>query len=185
MSWIHVINEADSTGTLKNIYDEIQRKRGKISNIMKIHSLNPDAMERHMDLYLTLMFGSSDLSRKTRELIAVVVSVINRCDYCVNHHAEALNHYWKNDEKIKNLINNFQILNLTEKEKNMIEYVHKLTKTPHDVEKFDVDNLRKYGFSDKDILNINLITCYFNFVNRIALGLGVEFSQGETTGYKY
>lgn len=185
MSWISIIKEEKATGELKKTYNKIKKKRGKIANIMKIHSLNPDAMEIHMDLYLTLMFGSSGLSRKTRELIAVVVSVINRCDYCVNHHAEALNYYWKNDEKIKNLINNVKILNLTEKEKNMIEYVHKLTKTPYDIEKIDVDNLRKYGFSDKDILNINLLTCYFNFVNRIALGLGVEFSKDETTGYKY
>lgn len=41
------------------------------------------------------------------------------------------------------------------------------------------------GFSDTDILTINLITSYFNFVNRIALGLGVGFSDDEITGYMY
>ena len=75
--------------------------------------------------------------------------------------------------------------NFSEKEKKMIEYVNKLTKAPYSMEKTDIDGLRNSGFSDKDILDINLISCYFNFVNRIALGLGVEFSQDESTGYKY
>lgn len=185
MSWISVIDESEATGKLKEIYDEMGKKRGKISNIMKIHSLNPDAMKKHMDLYLTLMFGSSELSREKRELIGVVVSSANRCEYCISHHSEALNHYWKNSERVRRLVHNFQSVDLTEKKRKMLEYVTKLTKTPFEIEQDDIDVLRSSGFSDEDILNINLITCYFNFVNRIALGLGVEFSSDEITGYKY
>lgn len=70
---------------------------------MKIHSLNPDSMEAHMNLYLILMFGESGLSRSERELIAVVVSVTNKCAYCINHHSVALNNYWNDEDKIKKL----------------------------------------------------------------------------------
>jgi uncharacterized protein YciW len=49
----------------------------------------------------------------------------------------------------------------------------------------DITKLQKAGFSDDDILSINLITSYFNFVNRVALGLGVEFSEDEARGYRY
>ncbi len=185
MPWIHVIDEADATGKLKEIYEEISKKRGKLSNIMKIHSLNPEAMKKHMDLYLTIMFGSSKISREEREMIAVVVSTVNQCDYCINHHAEALNHYWKDNEKIKGLIHDFLSVSLSDKNRKILDYVIKLTRTPYDVKKADVEVLQNSGFSDEDILNINLITCYFNFVNRIALGLGVEFSKEEITGYKY
>jgi len=59
----------------------------------------------------------------------------------------------------------------------MLDYVFKLTKTPNDVKKADVEILQKSGFSDKNILNFNLVTSYFNFVNRITLGFGVEFSK--------
>ena len=185
MSWIRVVNEAEAKEELKKIYNDLAKKRGKISNIMKIHSLNPEAMKKHMELYLTLMFGHSNLSREERELIAVVVSSSNHCDYCVSHHAEALNHYWKDNDLIKKLINDFRTVDISEKKRKMLEYVFKLTKTPYDIKKADVELLRKYGFSDEDILNINLITCYFNFVNRIALGLGVEFSSEEVAGYKH
>jgi alkylhydroperoxidase family enzyme len=43
--------------------------------------------------------------------------------------------------------------------------------------------LRAVGLSDQDILDVSLITAYFNFVNRIALGLGVAFSDEEVSGY--
>jgi uncharacterized peroxidase-related enzyme len=185
MSWIQIVNEANSTGNLKRIYNEIRRKRDKISNIMKVQSLNPDAMAKHMDLYLTLMFGSSGLTREVREFIAVVVSSVNRCEYCINHHVEALNHYWKDNEKIQRLIDDFRSVDLSEKLQRMADYVIKLTKIPYEVKKDDIDALRKSGFTDEDILNINLIACYFNFVNRISLGLGIEFSSEEVKGYKY
>ena len=185
MSWIQIIEESDSTGKLKEIYGEIEKKRGKISNIMKIHSLNPDAMKKHMEFYLSIMFDSSNLSREDRELIGVVVSTINCCEYCINHHAEALNHYWKNEEKIQNFIKDFQSVDISDKKHKMLNYVFKLTKTPYDVKKSDVKILQKSGFSDENILNINLITSYFNFVNRIVLGLGVEFSPDEKKGYNY
>ena len=185
MSWIRVINEAKATGKLDAIYDEMKKKRGKVSNIMKVHSLNPDAMQRHIDLYLALMFGTSKLSREERELIAVVASAADRCEYCIHHHSEALNHYWKDSEMIQKLIHDFRTVDLPERKHTMLEYVFKLTKTPEDIEKADVDVLREFGFLDEEILNINLITCYFNFVNRIALGLGVNYSENEIKGYKY
>lgn len=48
----------------------------------------------------------------------------------------------------------------------------------------DVQSLRAAGFEDEEILHANLIAAYFNFVNRIALGLGVAHSADEITGYK-
>jgi len=184
MSWIQIVEVTDATGKLKQVYKEIEEKRGKISNIMKIHSLNPDAMKKHMDLYLALMFGSSGLTREEREFIAVTVSVINNCKYCIRHHVEALNHYWKNKDKINKFIDNFNSIELTLKQQCIIDYAVKLTKNSSYVTIDDVDSLRKSGYSDKDILDINLIICYFNFVNRIALGLGVELSNDEVKGYK-
>ena len=184
MSWIHVIDEAESSEHLQNLYEEIAQKRGKVSNIMKVHSLNPDAMEKHMDLYLTIMFGSSELSREERELIAVVVSAANQYDYCITHHAESLNHYWKDKTKIQQLIHDYQSVDLSQRKHHMLEFALKITQTPHTVTKTDIETLRRTGFSDEDILNITLIASYFNFVNRIALGLGVKPTCIEVTGYK-
>jgi uncharacterized peroxidase-related enzyme len=185
MAWITVIEENEATAELDSAYSALKGKRGKLANIMKVHSLNPRAMQTHMDLYLTLMFAPSGLTREERELIAVVVSAANSCDYCVHHHAEALNHYWKDREKIARVIEDFHSAELPDKAVIMLSYAVKLTQKPEAMNQDDVEALRSAGFVDEDILNINLITSYFNFVNRIALGLGVGFSEEEMTGYRY
>ena len=56
----------------------------------------------------------------------------------------------------------------------MLEYATKLTREPWNMKQADVAKLREDGFEDVDILDINQITGYFAFVNRLADGLGVE-----------
>ncbi len=185
MPYIRVISEEKAEGELKTIYNEIIKGRGKLSNIMKIHSLYPDSMVKHMDLYKTLMFAKSGLSRELKETIAVVVSRANDCEYCINHHAEALLFYWKDPGKIKLIKEDFRKIEFEEKSLSVLRYADKLTREPHKISATDVDNLKDHGWTDDEILLINMIVSYFNFVNRIALGLGVEFSEEEMTGYKY
>jgi uncharacterized peroxidase-related enzyme len=185
LPFIKVIDETDATGKLKEAYQAITKSRGKLSNIMKIHSLLPDAMLSHIELYKTIMFSNSNLSRELNELIAVVVSTANKCAYCINHHAEALNFYWKDADKIKQLINDYNSIGLDPKIKILLDYANQLTLTPNDITQSDVDKLKSLGWNDEDILSANLVVSYFNFVNRIALGLGVEFSENEIKGYKY
>jgi len=135
MPWVRIIDDREATGQLKEIYQQIEAERGKISNIMKVHSLNPQTMKAHADLYMTLMFGQSGLTREECEMLATVVSATNGCEYCVNHHGEALNHYWKDKEKLQKLIKDFERLQLPEKTCRMLEYAVKLTKTPDPLQK--------------------------------------------------
>ena len=67
----------------------------------------------------------------------------------------------------------------------MLDYAVKLTEAPSSVTEADVEAMRRAGFSDAAILDVNLITSYFNFVNRIAEGLGVAFDPEEMSGYRY
>lgn len=185
MSWINEISVDDASDELKNSYRDIIQKRGKLSNIVKVHSLNPRSMKLHMDLYTHLLFGSSPLSRADREFIAVIVSVLNNCSYCIEHHAEALRHYWKDERRLNALIDDVDAVELEHREKNMVTYVRKLTCSPSSVREKDIILLRDSGFSDRAILDIGLVVGYFNFVNRIVLGLGVEASLDEIGGYIY
>ncbi|MFW5946429.1 MAG: peroxidase-related enzyme [Candidatus Natronoplasma sp.] len=185
MSWIEEAEYDKAEGKAKEVYDRIKKQRGKLSNIMKVQSLMPEAMDHHLDLYLSIMFKDRSLSREKCEMIGVVVSSINCCDYCVNHHAEALNHFWRDKEKLKELRENYENVDISKKDKKMLDFVKISTEKPNSVEEEDVDGLRKAGFSDKEILNIAMISSYFNFVNRIALSLGVDFSEEEMKGYEY
>lgn len=184
LAWISWIEESQAEGELKEHYEYLKRSRGKISNIMKVQSLNPDAMMAHLVLYMKIMFGKSELTRVQREMIATLVSATNNCRYCALHHGEALLNITKNKKLVDQLLSNYRKAEIPEKDKTMLHYAIKLTNSPADVKKEDIELLRSAGFSDKAILDINLVTSYFNFVNRIALGLGVPYSEDEIKGYK-
>lgn len=82
VAWIETVAEADATGALQSAYKRAgDPKSGNVDHIMKIHSLHPASLIDHMHLYKTLMYAESPLSRAQREMIAVVVSAINRCEY--------------------------------------------------------------------------------------------------------
>lgn len=185
MAWIKQINEKDASGKLKEVYDEIMNTRGKISNIMKIHSLDIVSMKNHLDLYLSIVIKDSNISHEEKELIAVVVSSLNNCNYCIHHHAEALKKFWDDEVKINMLISDYKSIEFPIRVHAILNYAEKLTVTPGLVNEYDVQNLRIHNLSDEDILNVNLIVSYFNFVSRIANGLGVEASEEEAKGYKY
>ena len=81
MTWIDIIDEENAEGLLKEQYDQLIEPWGGVDNILKIHSLNPESLAAHVQLYKTLMYGKSPLRRTDREMIAVVVSAINQCHY--------------------------------------------------------------------------------------------------------
>ncbi len=81
MAWIRTIEPTDASGELAESYSRIKDVTGNVANILTVHSLNPAALQAHYDLYRSIMFGPSELSRAQRESIAVVVSVTNECHY--------------------------------------------------------------------------------------------------------
>lgn len=184
MSWIQEIEVSKAEGALAETYAQLIEKRGKVANILAVHSLNPAALGNHLDLYMTLMFGKSGLSRLEREAIAVVVSASNECEYCVNHHSEALRHYIKDEETLTMLATADGLETLEPRLSNIVRHAEKLTTAPGAMTEIDLGELRAVELSDKDILDLTLIVGYFNFVNRIAMGLGVEFSAEELSGYR-
>lgn len=186
MARIRVIEPGEATGRLKEIYDDVTARRGKLAEVHKIQSLRPESIMNHMDLYMEIMFTKSDLSRAEREMMAVVVSVSNGCAYCRLHHAEALNHYWKDDGRISSLSTDFTSAGLSKKEIALCEFARELTSNPGSFQDDTIiDKLRETGLADNAILDATLVVSYFNFVNRIVLSLGVEINNDELKGYNF
>ncbi len=185
MSWIRMIHEEEAEGELADVYRSIAGKRGKLSNIMRIQSLAPGAMQAHLDLYMELMFTKGGLGRAERELIAVVVSMENDCRYCTLHHAAALEAWWKDPDRVVRLRSDPASADLSDRETALVDYALELTREPAALNEADVESLRSAGLTDEEVLQANMITAYFNFVNRIAEGLGVEAPPEEVEGYRY
>lgn len=185
MAYIRTINEDEADGKLFEIYDEIQRNRGRVSNILRVNSLNPKAMRAHLDLYMTTVFGKGGLSRKEAEIIAVSVSSANGDAYCTTHHSEALGRYAKDQAWVQAVAKDATAAAKTAREKALVDYAIALTRHPGAGVKKQVDTLRKAGLKDEEILQAAQVVGYFNFANRLAVGLGVELEPESERDYHY
>jgi uncharacterized peroxidase-related enzyme len=83
----------------------------------------------------------------------------------------------KDDALVKALQTDYRQANLSPANRAMLDYAYKLTLTPWDMVEADVQGLREHDFSDRAILDINQITAYYAYVNRIADGLGVPLES--------
>lgn len=184
VAWIRIIDEDEAKGKLKEVYGRVKKERGRVANVFKAQSLNPESMEAHLGLYMALMYGRSELSRFQREMIAVTVSSINGCNYCKVHHSEALAVHAKDHRSVDDILR-LDHRSLSNRDKALLKFAIKLTKDPSSMSEEDIGILRDHGFSDKAILDATLIASYFNFVNRLVQALGVKIEDREQRVYKY
>jgi alkylhydroperoxidase family enzyme len=81
MPHIRLTEPDEATGLLAAEYDAAIGRAGKIFNIVKAMSLRPETLQASMEMYTTIMFGPSALTRAERELLATVTSSTNDCHY--------------------------------------------------------------------------------------------------------
>ncbi|MFH5881314.1 MAG: peroxidase-related enzyme [Candidatus Izemoplasmataceae bacterium] len=174
MAWIKEISKEENQ-LLKEIYEGAEKRtKETTANVLKVHSVRPEVLAIHMQLYEQIMFKEGALSRMQREMIGVVVSKANSCPYCVGHHGSALAHVTKDKSLMEKIIDDYHKAGLSALDLMICTYAEKLTKEPFKVVEEDIIGLRNLGLSDKTIFDVNHIIAYFNYVNRIVHGLGVE-----------
>ena len=81
MAFIKLFKFQESTGLLKKEYEKGLRRARRIWNILTIQSQTPEILKNSMNLYGSTMFGNSNISRFDSELLAVVTSISNECEY--------------------------------------------------------------------------------------------------------
>lgn len=81
MAWIRTLNKDTARGGLRRLFARIAPGETPVDNILAVHALHPRSLQDHFSLYRTLMYGPGPLSRRAREIVAVSVSVANRCHY--------------------------------------------------------------------------------------------------------
>ena len=158
----------------KKYFDICQKKLGLIPNVLKAHSFNIDKLNAFTGLYNELMLADSNLSKLEREMIAVVVSSINRCFYCLTAHGAAVRELSGDPILGEKLVMNFRTAELSSRSKVMLEFAEKVTLESHKVNETDRQNLREAGFNDADIWDIANITAFFNMSNRVASALDMK-----------
>ncbi|MDH3648738.1 MAG: carboxymuconolactone decarboxylase family protein [Saprospiraceae bacterium] len=184
MSWIKTINYEDAGALLKRIYDRVKGPNNSIDNVLLVHSLRPHSLVGHMTLYKSVLHHvGNELPKWYLESIGVYVSHLNKCHYCVKHHQAGLKRLLNDDQKAELFLN--AVVNDTFEEyfdtKYMwgMKYAKKITEALDGMCKDDIEALKTVGFSEGEILEINQVASYFNYVNRTVVGLGVVIDGDE------
>lgn len=186
MSWIRTINYQEAKGPLKKLYDRIRGSNKTIDNVLTIHSLRPHTLSGHMALYKSVLHHSGNtLPKWYLEALGVFTSHLNNCTYCFEHHLAGLSRLWKDDKKTQSFKDAVARDNIKTffkpKWKTGFQYAKNLTLHPQKLNKQDIAPLRNVGFTDGEILEINQVVSYFNYVNRSVVGLGVHL-KGDVLG---
>ena len=186
MAWIKRIEVDKAEGLLAKLYDAVKTPDGHVDNILQIHSLRPRTLRGHLELYKAALHSKpNELSQRERELLAVCVSLLNDCHYCVVHHQAGLAGHIGSAELAEELaqasIGKRDSDEITERELVMCEYARKLTLDMGNMTEDDLVPLRAIGLGDEGILDVNQIVAYFAYVNRTVNGLGVA-PDGEPLG---
>ena len=122
-----MIQEDKAESVLKEWHDKLREPWGGVDNIMKIHSLNFNTLKVHYELYLSAMKGTKDLSYKQREMIAVVVSNVNQCNYWIIHHGAGLRKITNDDEFFNQFVKDYKTSPISDQDKKMLGYSVKLS----------------------------------------------------------
>ena len=149
-------------------FEICEEKLGLVPNVLQAYAFNVEKLDAFSAMYNDLMLGDSGLSKLEREMIAVVVSSINRCHYCVIAHGASVRLLSGDAELADTLAINYRLCNLDSRQRTMLDFAARLTEASFLVEESDRERLRQAGFADRDIWDISAVTAFFNMTNRLA-----------------
>jgi uncharacterized peroxidase-related enzyme len=186
MTWINTISYEASDGRLRQLYDRVKGPDNNVDNIMMAHSLRPHSMDGHMAIYKNVLHHSSNtVPKHFLETIGVLVSLINDCHYCVEHHFQGLRRLLSDDVRsdvIRAALEQRTFDTAFDaKHQTALIYAEKLTRHAAAISSADIAAMRDTGFDDGQILEINQVTAYFAYANRTVLGLGIN-TDGDVLG---
>ena len=149
-------------------FQKCRDKIGYVPNVLLAYTHDLAKLKAFAAMYNDLMLAPSGLSKLERELIAVAVSAVNRCYYCLTAHGAAIRQLSGNPELGEMIVMNYRAAPLDARQRAMLDFSVKLTETPWSIEAGDRDALRAVGFSERDIWDIAATAAFYNMSNRVA-----------------
>ena len=186
-AWIRMLGDAEAGPELDSALQRVRSPAGTVDNVMRVHSLRPSTMTGHHALYMSVLHDDANvLPGWFLETVASYVSILNHCPYSLTNHWANARHLMADDgkaERVRAALDADAPERAFEgRELAMLRYARKLTLAPGTMAESDVQAMRDEGVDDGEILEVNQVCGYFNYVNRSLNGLGVTL-KGDVIGY--
>ncbi|MBN9471737.1 MAG: peroxidase-related enzyme [Bosea sp.] len=160
--------QAELSQEMQAFLAKCEEKLGYVPNVLLAYAHDDAKLAAFATLYNDLMLAPSGLSKLEREMIAVAVSSVNRCYYCLTAHGAAVRQLSGDPVLGEMLVMNYRAAALSPRHRAMLDFAEKLTEVPHLVEEEDRQSLRDAGFTERDIWDIGAVAAFFNMSNRMA-----------------
>jgi uncharacterized peroxidase-related enzyme len=171
--YVSALGAADASSLdedIQEVFRKCVEKLGFVPNVLAAYSLKPNKLRNFMAMYNELMLAPSGLTKLEREMIAVVVSSANHCYYCLVAHGQAVRTLSGDPQLGEMMVMNYRVAHLNERQRAMLDFAWKLTKTPEEVTGEDRQALRTVGLSAEDIFDLADTVAFYNMSNRMAIG---------------
>lgn len=145
-----------------------KEKLGLAPNVLRAYAFDKAKLDAFSAMYNELMLGESGLSKLEREMIAVAVSAINRCFYCLTAHGAAVRALSDDPVLGEMMVMNWRAADLSPRHRAMLEFAEKVTVSSYKITENDRKMLRDSSFSDRDIWDISAVAGFYNMTNRMA-----------------
>jgi uncharacterized peroxidase-related enzyme len=172
MPFVNEIEETQADGRLREIYGKIEQKLGFLPHYFKTLGAKPAVIEAQLQMSDAVMADGA-LTTIVKEQIGLVVSGINSSTYCVMFHMELLRRFGVEKALARKLTADYESAAVAANVKALFRFADKLTRHPDDIEESDTDALKKEGWDDAAVRETVLTVAYFNYINRVSLGLGL------------
>jgi len=173
ISWFPVPEDDELEEPERKLFAKAREVIGFVPNVFRCYAWRPDRFRAWFGHFKNVMEGTDGLSAREREMISVAVSMANGCLYCLVAHGAALRE--ASDDKVEadRITLDYRRADLTARERAILDYAVKITKTPGDCEESDIEALRAQGLSDEDIWDVAEVASMYNFTNRMAMATGM------------
>lgn len=186
-AWIRMIADGDAPAALAARFAAVRSPAGDVANVMRVHGLRPHTMAGHHALYMSVLHDDGNtLPGWLLETAASYTSILNGCAYSLANHFANARHLIGDQRRADEILAALEADRPGDafdgRELAVLDYVRKLTLSPGEMAESDVAGLRAAGLDDGEILEVNQVCGYFNYVNRLLNGLGVTL-EGDVIGY--
>ncbi len=158
----------------RKYFDLCQEKLGLVPNVLRAYAFDIAKLDAFTALYGDMMLAPSGLSKLDREMIAVVVSSLNRCWYCQVAHGAAVRQLSGDPALGEAMVMNWRAASLDPRQQAMLGFAEAVTLASSKIVEADRAALRQAGFTDRDIWDIASVAGFYNMTNRIASATAMQ-----------
>ena len=177
MAYINLPEFEEMTPSIQEKARPILEKTGTLGEIFKLLAIDENIYNSTDVMVQNYLLKQTHLPYYIKEAIALLISKENSCKMCVDVHKNIAKMLGLSQEQIDEILSGVEVMHTDEKTKALLNFCIRASKKDnYKITKKDIENIKSYGWSDKEILEAVAITGYFNYINTLSnvFGLGKE-----------